>query len=70
MAYSPDVLLKIVELGGNLEIYQACSPQALEKIITAAKETGAKVKIKGKYSPGVIYNLVSIGGDNVTIVCE
>lgn len=70
MAYSPDVLLKVVELGGNLEIYQSLSPQALEKIITAAKETGSKVKIKGKYSPNVIYHLVSIGGNNVTIICE
>ena len=70
MAYSPNVLLKIVKLGGNLEIYQACSPQVLEKVVIAAKETGSTVKIKGNYSPNVIYHLLSIGGSNITIICE
>lgn len=47
MAYSPDTLKRIVELGGNLELLQSYSPQILEEVILIAKSTDANVTIGG-----------------------
>ena len=69
MAYLPDTLKRIVQLGGNLEIGESgYMPQTLEEIVTIAKCTGAHITIESsKYLPDTLESLVRIGGSNVTI---
>ncbi len=69
MAYLPDTLKRIVELGGNIIIEESgYLPQTLIEVVTIAKRTGAHVTIaSSKYLPNTLEQLVSIGGSNLTI---
>lgn len=69
MAYLPDTLKQIVQLGGNLEICDTnYLPNTLEEIVQIARGTGAHVTIEARnYLPDSLYRLVKLGGKNVTI---
>jgi len=69
MAYLPDTLKQIVQLGGNLEICDTnYLPNTLEEIVQIARGTGAHITIEARnYLPDTLYRLVQLGGKNVTI---
>ena len=69
MAYLPDTLKQIVQLGGNLEICDTnYLPNTLEEIVQIARGTGAHGTIESRiHLPYTSFSLVQLGGKNVTI---
>lgn len=69
MAYLPDTLKKIVQLGGNLDIADTkYLPDTLFQIVQLAKTSGAHVTIESSnYLPDTLFKLAQLGGSHVTI---
>ncbi|NEQ46160.1 MAG: hypothetical protein F6K00_22525 [Leptolyngbya sp. SIOISBB] len=68
MAYHPQTLKEIAQLGGNIDLSEInYSPETVKELLLIAKESGAHVTVSSSYSSIIVQEFVELAGNQLTV---